>query len=73
MNGVTASWQWPEEVAAKYQTQPASNAIAWVIARRSITAAIASATSVRQLEALMQATEIKLDMGDLDRLNHASA
>ena len=62
-----------DEVAAKYQTEPASIAIAWVIARRSITAAIASATSVRQLEALMQATEINLDMGDIDRLNHASA
>jgi aryl-alcohol dehydrogenase-like predicted oxidoreductase len=62
-----------DEVAAKYQTEPASIAIAWLIARRSITAAIASATNLGQLESLMKATEINLDLGDIDRLNHASA
>lgn len=62
-----------DQVAADYHTDPASIAIAWLIARRSITAAIASATSSEQLQTLIKATEINLDLASIDRLNQASA
>jgi aryl-alcohol dehydrogenase-like predicted oxidoreductase len=61
-----------DEVAAQYHTDPASIALAWLIARRSITAAIASATTTDQLAALVKATDLQLDMAAIDRLNHAS-
>jgi aryl-alcohol dehydrogenase-like predicted oxidoreductase len=61
-----------DEVAAGYHTDPASIAIAWLLARRSITAAIASATSTGQLAALMKAARINLDLRSIDRLNQAS-
>jgi aryl-alcohol dehydrogenase-like predicted oxidoreductase len=61
-----------DQVAADHQTDPASIAIAWLIARRSITAALASATSLQQLQSLMNATQINLDMASIDHLNHAS-
>jgi aryl-alcohol dehydrogenase-like predicted oxidoreductase len=61
-----------DEVAAAYHTDPASIALAWLIARRSITAAIASATSTVQLESLVKATGLNLDLAALDRLNQAS-
>jgi aryl-alcohol dehydrogenase-like predicted oxidoreductase len=61
-----------DHVAADYQTDPASIALAWLIARRSITAPIASATSIEQLQSLIKATQINLDLASIDRLNHAS-
>jgi aryl-alcohol dehydrogenase-like predicted oxidoreductase len=43
------------------------------MARPSVTAAIASATSGQQVQQLVAATDIKLDRGALDRLDAASA
>ncbi|NEU10065.1 aldo/keto reductase [Flavihumibacter sp. R14] len=60
-----------DEVAARYQCTPATIAIAWLLARPSVTAPIASATDVDQLRSLVRATEIKLDKDSIDLLNSA--
>ena len=62
-----------DEVAAKYGSTPARVAIAWVIARPSITAPIASATSLDQLNDLFEATRLQLDQESIELLNRASA
>jgi aryl-alcohol dehydrogenase-like predicted oxidoreductase len=62
-----------DEVAGRHGAQPASVALAWQIARPSITAPIASATTVGQLNDLVAATQLKLDRADIERLNSASA
>ncbi|MFL9899269.1 aldo/keto reductase [Paraburkholderia fungorum] len=51
----------------------ATVALAWIIARPSVTAPIASATSAEQLESLVAATRLQLPAEDLKLLNDASA
>jgi aryl-alcohol dehydrogenase-like predicted oxidoreductase len=60
-------------VAEKYNSTQAKVSLAWLIARPSITAPIASATSVQQLKELVEATQMKLDAGSIELLNQASA
>jgi aryl-alcohol dehydrogenase-like predicted oxidoreductase len=43
------------------------------MARPGVTAPIASATSVEQVESLVRATELSLTAADMDALNGASA
>jgi aryl-alcohol dehydrogenase-like predicted oxidoreductase len=62
-----------DEVAKRNDTTPATIALAWVIARPSVTAPIASATSVKQLESLAHATRISLSADDIQTLDDASA
>ncbi len=62
-----------DEVAAKHNTTQASVAIAWLIARPSVTAPIASATSLSQLDSLVKATQLHLDMESIRLLDTASA
>jgi aryl-alcohol dehydrogenase-like predicted oxidoreductase len=62
-----------DEVAKKHHATPAQVSLAWLIARPSITAPIASATSVEQLNDLVQATKLKLDASSIEQLNQASA
>jgi aryl-alcohol dehydrogenase-like predicted oxidoreductase len=62
-----------DEVAKQQHTVPASVALAWLLARPSITAPIASATSVEQLNDLVQATKLELDQASMELLNRASA
>lgn len=62
-----------EETAREHQTTLAAVAIAWLIARPSITAAIASATSPRQLGDLVAATTLRLGRSAIARLDQASA
>ncbi len=62
-----------DQAAAKHQSTPAAVALAWLIARPGITAPIASATSVAQLNELAAATRLKLDAASIDALNQASA
>jgi aryl-alcohol dehydrogenase-like predicted oxidoreductase len=62
-----------DEVAAAHQTVPAVIALAWLIQRKSITAPIASATSVTQLSELVKATQVTLDAREVTRLTQASA
>ena len=62
-----------DEVAKQHNATPAQIALAWLMARPSVTAPIASATSLEQLDELMAAAELKLDQESITRLNHASA
>jgi aryl-alcohol dehydrogenase-like predicted oxidoreductase len=62
-----------EEVAQQLHSTPATVSLAWLLARPGITAPIASATNLEQLEDLLAATELKLDHSSLDTLNQASA
>ena len=55
------------------RAKPAQVALAWLMARPSITAPIASATSVEQLNELAQATKLELDRESMEKLNKASA
>jgi len=62
-----------DKVAAELNTTPASVAIAWLIARPSITSPIASATNLGQLKALIDAAELGLTKEGIDLLDAASA
>jgi aryl-alcohol dehydrogenase-like predicted oxidoreductase len=54
-----------DTVAKRRGAKPAEVALAWLIARPGVTAPIASATSVEQVESLIRATELSLDAEDL--------
>ncbi len=62
-----------DQVANQYNSTPARVSIAWLIARPSITAPIASATSLEQLNDLIEATRLELDQASIELLNQASA
>ena len=62
-----------EDVAHQQQTSLAAVAIAWLLARPSITAAIASATSPRQVADLLAATTVRLGSAAITQLDQASA
>ncbi|MFL6278286.1 MAG: aldo/keto reductase [Blastocatellia bacterium] len=62
-----------DEVAGAYHSTPAQVALAWLIARPSITAPIASATSLEQLDDLIAAAHLQLDQPAIEKLNQASA
>jgi len=62
-----------DKIAAEYDSTPASVALAWLMARKGITAPIASATSIEQLDDLVKATRLKLSSGAIDLLNIASS
>jgi aryl-alcohol dehydrogenase-like predicted oxidoreductase len=62
-----------EQVAKEKGSTAARIAIAWLMARPSITAPIASATSLEQLNELVEAARLKLDAKEVAILNEASA
>ncbi len=62
-----------DQVAEKHRSTPAQVALAWLMARPSITAPIASATSVQQMNDLVAATQLELDGSSIELLNQASA
>ncbi|HQT67392.1 MAG TPA: aldo/keto reductase [Acetobacteraceae bacterium] len=62
-----------DQVAAEYQATPGQIAIAWLIARPSVSAPIASATSLAQLEDLIKAATLKLPADAIALLDQASA
>lgn len=62
-----------DEAAAALGATPAQVALAWQMARPTITAPIASATSVRQLHELLGAARLSLDAATMARLDAASA
>lgn len=61
-----------DEVAQRQKTTPTQVALAWLIARPSVTAPIASATSLEQLNDLIAATNLELDEYSLQLLNETS-
>ncbi|RPE14180.1 aldo/keto reductase [Chitinophaga lutea] len=62
-----------DTVAARHNTQPATVAIAWLMNRPGITAPIASATSMAQLNSLFAAVRLRLGAEDTAELDRASA
>ncbi len=60
-------------VAARCRSTPARVALAWLLARPSVTAPIASATSLEQFTDLIEATRLSLDAATVEELNQASA
>ncbi len=62
-----------DDVAGRHKATPAQVALAWLIARPSITAPIASATSLEQLQDILKAASLKLTAQDIAELNKASA
>jgi aryl-alcohol dehydrogenase-like predicted oxidoreductase len=62
-----------DQLAKQLNLNPASIALAWLIARPGITAPIASATSLEQLNDLINATGLKLDQAAMQLLNQVSA
>jgi len=62
-----------DEVSARHGTTQASVALAWLLARPSVTAPIASATSLAQVRALVAAADLKLNAEDITLLDRASA
>ncbi|MBM7845562.1 aldo/keto reductase [Herpetosiphon giganteus] len=60
-----------DEVAAEFQATPGQVALAWQIARPSITAPIASATNLDQVNDLINAAKLELTAAAVDYLNQA--
>jgi aryl-alcohol dehydrogenase-like predicted oxidoreductase len=62
-----------DQVSEQYNASPASIALAWLIARPSVTAPIASVTNLTQLTELTKAAALKLSTEDISILDEASA
>ena len=62
-----------DEVATRLDSTPGKVAIAWLIARPSVTAPIASATSVEQLKELVDAANLQLEPASIETLSQASS
>jgi len=62
-----------DAVAQRCNATPAQVALAWQIARPSITAPIASATSLEQLAGLVAAAHLRLDAEAIQQIDAASA
>ncbi len=62
-----------DDIAEAHRAAPAEVALAWLIAKPAVTAPIASATSLEQLEQLIRAASLTLsaaEIGQLDGLAH---
>jgi aryl-alcohol dehydrogenase-like predicted oxidoreductase len=62
-----------DHLAKEYNTKPATISLAWLLAQPSVTAPIASVTSIEQLHELTAATRLEIDDSSLALLNKASA
>jgi aryl-alcohol dehydrogenase-like predicted oxidoreductase len=62
-----------DEVSKQYSASPAQVSLAWLLAKPTITAPIASATSVKQLDELLAAARVKLDPAAVQKLDQAGA
>ncbi len=61
-----------DDAAARHGAKPAEVALAWLMARPGVTAPIASATSLDQLDSLIRATSLALAAEDMAALEEAS-
>lgn len=61
-----------DEVAARLQAAASEVALAWLLRQDAVTAPIASATSLPQLQSLLRAARLQLDAEALQALEHAS-
>lgn len=62
-----------DQVAEGFNATPGMVALAWLMAQPTVTAPIASATSLAQLDELVRATQLKLDRQTMEQLDRASA
>lgn len=62
-----------DDISAKHKAKQAEVALAWIIHREGVTAPIASATSLEQLDSLIKAATLELSKDDLATLDTASA
>lgn len=62
-----------DAVARAHGAKPAEVALAWLMGREGVTAPIASATSLEQLDSLVRATRLELSAQELASLTAASA
>jgi aryl-alcohol dehydrogenase-like predicted oxidoreductase len=62
-----------DDLARNRGVKPGQIAITWLLTRPSITAPIASATSLEQLSDLIEAVNLKLSSDEVEELNDASA
>ena len=62
-----------QEVSEKHGAKPGHTALAWLLARPSVTAPIASATNLDQLKELVSAAELRLAAEDTTKIDQASA
>ncbi|CDZ35122.1 aldo/keto reductase [Neorhizobium galegae] len=62
-----------DEISVETNAEPASIALAWLIQTRGVTAPIASATSVGQLDAIIAAGNLTLSADQMKLLNEAGA
>jgi aryl-alcohol dehydrogenase-like predicted oxidoreductase len=62
-----------DAVAARLAARPAEVALAWLVQRPGVTAPIASATSLAQMESLIRAATLALSAEDVAALDAASA
>jgi aryl-alcohol dehydrogenase-like predicted oxidoreductase len=62
-----------DQVARQQSATPAQVALAWCLARPSITAPIVSATNLEQLQELMRSADLTLDRASLGLLDRAGA
>jgi len=62
-----------DAAAKKHGANPAQIALAWLMQRKSITAPIVSATSLKQLDDIVKSATIKLDAESLAAIDKASA
>jgi aryl-alcohol dehydrogenase-like predicted oxidoreductase len=61
-----------DDIAAKREAAPAEVALAWLMSRKGVTAPIASATTLPQLDSLIKAVSLSLTEMDMDMLDTAS-
>jgi aryl-alcohol dehydrogenase-like predicted oxidoreductase len=62
-----------DDLAKQNNATPAQISLAWLMARPGVTAPIASATSLGQLNDLVKAADLQLDHASVELLNRASA
>jgi len=62
-----------DDASARHHANPTQVALAWLIARPAVTAPIASATSVAQLQDLIKGAQLKLDKDAIAAIDKASA
>jgi len=61
-----------DEIAAARKATPAQISLSWLLAQPAVTAPIVSATSLAQLDEILDAAAIVLDKEELARLDKAS-
>ncbi|WP_331372963.1 aldo/keto reductase [Sinorhizobium chiapasense] len=61
-----------DEIAEETGAKQAEIALAWIIARKGVTAPIASATNLEQVKSLVKSAELRLSEDAIQRLNEVS-